>query len=173
MQLTEEQWRIIENVVGILVGAGSSVGIQWLAKIKTKTEAKDTHTDNLLKGNDKLMDRTQEFVDMLQESWSEERKSWVDERKDFRAEIDDLRKQIATLRNEHRVQIESLIKDNDALSLRVEQLVSDNHELNIQVVKLTSSNEGLNKQITSLKKRLSQYETDMNDTGDHKAIKMG
>jgi predicted nucleic acid-binding Zn-ribbon protein len=166
MNLTEEQWRIIENVLGILAGAGSSIGIQWFAKKKTKGEAKDTHTDNLLKGSDALVDRTQEVVEMLQSVLENERKN-------FRVEIEDLRSQIAVIREEHRSQMKNLVDDNDALNLRVGKLTTDNHELNIQLVKLTSSNEGLTKQVADLKKRLGKYETDMNDTGNHKAVKMG
>jgi dynactin complex subunit len=170
MNLNEEQWRIIENLLGILAGAGSSIGIQWFAKRKSKTESKDVHTDNLLKGSDDLVKATKEVVEMLQDVMEAERKN-------FRVEIEDVRNacnlQITTLKQEYGIRIENLTADNGALNDRVAKLTTDNHELNIQVVKLTSANERSISQIADLKKRLSKYETDMGDTGNHKSVKTG
>jgi chromosome segregation ATPase len=169
MTLTEEQWRIIENIVAIIGGAGSSISIQWLAKKKTKTEAKDTHTENLLKGNESLVDQTQDVAKMLQDLLQSERDH-------FRVEIERVQTscnlQISTLKTEYGSRIQNLIADNEDLNQRVSRLSTDNKELNIQVASLTTNNKQLNSRIVDLKNRLGKYENDLNDTGDHKSIKL-
>lgn len=168
MTLTEEQWRIIESIIAVIGGAGSSIGIQWFAKRKTKVEAKDTHTENLLKGNELLVDQTQDVAKMLQDLLQSERDN-------FRKEIDRVQtscnRQILAMKEEYGLRIQNLVSDNEDLNRRLAFLSNDNKELNIQVAGLTTNNKQLNEKVFDLKKRLGKYENNLTDTGNHKVIK--
>jgi chromosome segregation ATPase len=178
MPISDNQLDIITNLISVIVGAGSAKGAEWLFNRKSKSQKEDEHSENAAKVAGELNKASGEIVeaalkvnDMLEERLAESRVDVTS----LKAEIIQIRdacnQQITAIREEYRSQMETLRSENEKLNRRVNQLTADNQELNIQVVKLTGDNTKLSKQVTDLKKRLGKYETEMTDTGNHRAIR--
>lgn len=151
MEFTEGQIQILMNALSAAVGAGGSMGVQWLARKKTKEESADNHTETIIKASADTVKATQEVVTMLK-SMLDEQKEQLTEKIDrmnsyFNEEIDNLNKNLKIV-----------TKDNQTLTNRIADLTTENKTLKNDIKHLADNNKTLTDTVRVLKTRLSKYE---------------
>ena len=158
MAFSEQQIQLITNLLSAAVGAGGSIGVQWLAKKKTKEESADDHTETIIKASADTVKATGEVVLMLQ-SMLDEQKEQLTEKIDrinsyFNEEIDILNKNLKIV-----------TKDNQTLTNKLDVLTTENKTLKLDIKRLVDNNKTLTDTVRVLKTRLSKYEK---ISGEHK-----
>lgn len=151
MAFSEEQVQIITNLLSAAIGAGGSLGVQWLSKRKTKDEIDDTHTETIIKASADTVKATQDVIGMLQDMLDEQEEHLTNKieriNTSFTEEIEGLNKQIKIITAE-----------NKALTKRIEALDNENKGLREDVKYLSTNNKVLSDTVRGLKLRLSKYE---------------
>lgn len=147
-EMTEAQYQLLANLVSGLLGAGSSIVIQWIAKKRSPAEEKNERTDAQTNAAAKNVATAIEVNNMLK-GLLEKQRAYFDE------QLEESRKACHT-------QIENL-REN----------LSDEYNDIINKMKLEQKNvtDELTRKIIELRARLSQYETET-VTGKHQAITM-
>ena len=147
-EMTEAQYNLLANLVSGIIGAGSSIAIQWLAKKRTPAEEKNERTDAQTNAAAKNVATAIEVNTML--------KGLVQNQKDYFDE------QLEKSRESCRLQIEAM---RDNLSEEYNDII------NTMKTEQTKVTDELTRKIVELRARLSKYEVE-SVTGKHQAIIM-
>jgi len=168
--LTDAQLQVLENILSGLLGVGSSIGIQWLSKRRTKLEAIDEHTETLIKASGDSIKAAQEVVAILKEMLNDQKEYFENKLKEDILEVQqDCDKKIASVDSDYSFRLQSLMEDNESLHIRITKLTDENLSLSIKITSLTEDRQKLEIKMSDLKTRLSKYEHEI-ITGKHKAI---
>ena len=155
MAFSEEQVQIITNLLSAAIGAGGSLGVQWLSKKKTKEESADDHTETIIKASADTVRATQDVIVMLQGMLDEQREQLTEkiERSNasFTEEIEKLNEQLKVITAE-----------NKMLTKKIQTLDDENKGLKDDVKHLSTNNKTLSDTVRGLKARLSKYEKTTN-----------
>jgi FtsZ-binding cell division protein ZapB len=165
MPLDETQLQVLQNVISAFIGAGGSMGVQWLAKRKTKFEKSDQHTETIVKASTDTVKASQEVIEMLKDAISQQDKHFTDQIERLKKSCND---QIENLRHEYGDRIDSLISDNEALNIRISGLIDENKKLSIELATMHADNQILDSKVSDLKRKLSRYEK--KNTGELKMV---
>jgi predicted nucleic acid-binding Zn-ribbon protein len=165
MPLDETQLQVLQNVISAFIGAGGSMGVQWLAKRKTRFEKSDQHTESLIKASTDTVKASQEVIAMLQ--------SMLDKQEEHFTELIEkakksCREQVDELKYDADGRMEDLREDNAALNIRITGLVDENKSLSVELANVNAHNRELDIKISELKRRLSRYEK--KNTGELKMV---
>ncbi len=155
MPMSEGQTQLLANAISALIGAGSSISIQWLSKRKTKPEAEDSHNEAIANASATSVKVAQEVVETLK-SLLNDQKIQLTEQID-RAKTS-CNQQIENLKEEYKDVIDGLHTDNESLNIRITNLINENKDLQIQIAGLSADNKRLDGKVVELKRRLSRYE---------------
>lgn len=145
-ELTDAQYQALTNIASGLIGAASSVAIQWIAKRRTPVEEGDDHADNQTKAASQNVATALQVNNMLENLLEKERNY-------FQNQIEESRKACAQ-------QIENL---RESLSEEYDDIINKMKKENKNVT------DELTRKIIELRARLSKYETE-SITGKHTAI---
>jgi hypothetical protein len=148
LELTEAQYNLLANLVSGLIGAGSSIMIQWVAKRRSPAEEKNERTDAQTNAAAKNVATAIEVNNMLK-GLLEKQRIYFDE-------------QLEESRNSCHTQIESL---RENLSEEYNDIMD---KMKIEQRNVTDE---LTRKIIELRARLSKYEVEY-ATGKHQAIVM-
>ena len=145
-EMTEAQYQFLTNLISGILGAGSSIIIQWIAKKRTPTEERKEETNTQTTAAAANVATALEVNSMLKDLLEKERLH-------FNQQIDEARKachqQIETLR-------ENLSEEYDDIITKMKE-------------ESRRTTDELTKKIIELRARLSRYENDV-VTGKHRAI---
>lgn len=148
MQLTESQLQLLVNVVSALIGAGSSIIIQWLAKKRTPIEEKNQTTDTQTQAAAKNVATAIEVNNMLT-GLLEKQRNYFDE-------------QLEESRRACHQQIETM---RDNISEEYNDIINKMKDEQRRVT------DELTRKVIELRAKLSKYEVE-SVTGKHEAITM-
>ena len=158
--LTEQELNAIQNILSALVGAGTSIGVQWLSKRKSKSEETSETLNAINASAVSNIANAQALIDMWQEMLDEKEKH-------FKEDIENARnvckEQIDKLREESGELIESL-------RIKVAELTKEKEKMSREIVQLSFDKTNQLEQITELTLKLARYQDEL-DTAKRKLDK--
>lgn len=146
--LTDTQIQAMQNLISALIGAGTSVGIQWVSKRRTKSEQNNDNIELFNKvAKDNILS-AQSLIDMWQEMLDEKEKHFIYQI-DMAKESCSL--QIANLREENNILVEDLRS-------KIIQLTLEKEIMSREIVSLTYNKRTQEDKIGELTVRIGKYQ---------------
>ena len=144
MDISDNNLRILENILSMVFGASTPIIIQWVMKKKTKKEQAQEEINANAQAAKINLEGAQDVIEMFKQL-VEEQRIHFDNR--LQSAKDQCTSQIQELKSENRIELDEIRLVNEALK---------------------ADNEAMNIKITNLRERLSKYESVI--TGKHKSV---